>query len=149
MTNLYEYSWLIPFIPLSGALFIGILLFFFNRTMNRLSKPVFAITIICTTISALLSYFLLAHELETESLPYTYVFHADLFSNTYELNLFADLISSTTISVVCTVALVAMILTHKSNYRKVGYVRKFVSIGFVLSSVLIVAFVYPLSSLVN
>ena len=58
MSILINYSFLIPLIPLSASLIIAILLFSFNRTMNRLSKPVSFLLINSILLSTLYSGFL-------------------------------------------------------------------------------------------
>ena len=72
MDEFLEYSWLIPVIPFLVASLLGILLVSFDRTMNRLSKPVFAISLGSTSLSALLSYFLLFYEFNHQNIPYVF-----------------------------------------------------------------------------
>ena len=40
MTSLSDTAWLIPASPLFGAFIVGLLLVNFNRTINRLTKPI-------------------------------------------------------------------------------------------------------------
>ena len=55
MNSLLDIAWLIPASPLFGASFIGLLLVIFNRTINRLTKPVSFLLINCIGLSTLLS----------------------------------------------------------------------------------------------
>ena len=55
MPNLLDSSFVIPALPLFSAFFLGLLLVSFNRTMNRLTKPVSFIVISSFLISTLYS----------------------------------------------------------------------------------------------
>ena len=57
MGNFINTSILIPLIPLVTALFIFVLLVSFNRTLNRLTKPVTAFVALSLLISAFISAF--------------------------------------------------------------------------------------------
>jgi len=56
-------AWLIPVLPLAGACLVGLGLISFNRTINRLRKPVAVFLISCVGASAVLSYTILAQQL--------------------------------------------------------------------------------------
>jgi NAD(P)H-quinone oxidoreductase subunit 5 len=47
MPSAAELAWLIPVLPLFGALITGLGLISFNRTVNRLRKPVALLLITC------------------------------------------------------------------------------------------------------
>ena len=57
MGNLINSTILIPLIPLATSLFIFILLVSFNRTLNRLTKPVTALVALSLLSSAFISSF--------------------------------------------------------------------------------------------
>ena len=58
-----ELAWLIPVLPLAGACLVGLGLISFNRTVNRLRKPVAFLLISCVGAAAVLSYAVLAQQL--------------------------------------------------------------------------------------
>ena len=58
-----ELAWLIPVLPLIGAAIVGLGLISFNRTVNRLRKPVALLLISCVGAAAVLSYAVLAQQL--------------------------------------------------------------------------------------
>ena len=66
MGNFLNTSILIPLIPLATALFIFILLASFNRTINRLTKPVTAVIALSLLSSAFISYFYYFKKIEEE-----------------------------------------------------------------------------------
>ena len=55
-----EIAWLIPVLPLAGACLVGLGLISFNRTVNRLRKPVALLLISCVGAAAVLSFAVLA-----------------------------------------------------------------------------------------
>ena len=57
MSNFINSTILIPLIPLVTALFIFVLLVSFNRTLNRLTKPVTALVALSLLSSAFISSF--------------------------------------------------------------------------------------------
>ena len=66
MGNFINTSILIPLIPLVTALFIFILLVSFNRTLNRLTKPVTALIALSLLSSAFISSFDYFNKIEEE-----------------------------------------------------------------------------------
>ncbi|MEB3276013.1 MAG: NAD(P)H-quinone oxidoreductase subunit F, partial [Cyanobacteriota bacterium] len=63
MPSAADVAWLIPVLPLIGALITGLGLISFNRTINRLRKPVAWLLISCVGAAAVLSYAVLAQQL--------------------------------------------------------------------------------------
>ena len=63
MSTAAELAWLIPVLPLLGAVITGLGLISFNRTINRLRKPVALLLISCVGAAAVLSYAVLADQL--------------------------------------------------------------------------------------
>ncbi len=149
MDEFLEYSWLIPVIPFLGASLLGILLVSFDRTMNRLSKPVFAISLGSTSLSALLSYFLLFYEFNHQNNPYVFDLDQILSVIPIHITFFADIFSAAGLSISSTVILLLMYVIHKQNYRKKGYVRNFVLTGFATSFLFAFVLTYPISSIFN
>ena len=66
MGNFINSTTLIPLIPLVTALFIFILLVSFNRTLNRLTKPVTALVTLSLLSSAFISSFDFFNKIEEE-----------------------------------------------------------------------------------
>jgi len=64
--NFINSSTLIPLIPLVNSLFILILLASFNRTLNRLTKPVTALVVLSLLSSAFISSFDYFKKIEKE-----------------------------------------------------------------------------------
>ena len=66
MGNLINSTTLIPLIPLVTSLFILILLASFNRTLNRLTKPVTGLVVLSLLSSAFISSFDYFRKIEEE-----------------------------------------------------------------------------------
>ena len=63
MPSAAELAWLIPLLPLLGAVLTGLGLISFNGVINRLRKPVAITLLTCLGASAVLSYSVLAEQL--------------------------------------------------------------------------------------
>ena len=63
MQSAAEIVWLIPLLPLLGAIASGFGLIGFNRAMNQLKKPVASTLMTCVGISAVLSYAVLFEQI--------------------------------------------------------------------------------------
>ena len=63
MQSVAEIGWLIPLLPLFGALASGFGLIAFNQSINQLKKPVAIGLLTSVGISAVLSYAVLAEQL--------------------------------------------------------------------------------------
>ena len=63
MPSAADSAWLIPVLPLIGALITGLGLISFNRTINRLRKPVALLLISCVGAAAVISYAVLIEQL--------------------------------------------------------------------------------------
>ena len=131
MHSLQNITWLIPGLPLVGSLFIAILLISFNRTMNRLTKPVSLFLITCLSFSTLISIILLIQNGSETSFELDFlVFNFRIHSYFY-LNLFIEKV----LSVSGLTVLISMILSYYLLDRKQGYVR-YLSFLSALSGVL-------------
>ncbi len=137
MPNPIDIAWLIPLFPLVGGLCIGLLLFSFNRTMNRLSKPIAFILITCTSISAIISYFLLASEFSNEVIKeFSLVWIPFFTSKAIEIDFVIDKLISIVLSATCTLIIITMISYHFIMYRKEKYALYFIFISLASSSLL-------------
>ncbi len=136
MPSLLQISWLIPFAPFAGALVVGLLLVSFDRTMNRLSRPVSYLLIICTAISTVLSFILFKTNIIGQVFDWTF----DLANSNLHIGLYVDSISTLIASICGFIFLALMIGSYYLMERKKGYVRYFVFLAFSCS--LVFSFLY-------
>tara|TARA_Y100001968_G_scaffold168632_1_gene154452 strand:- start:579 stop:1031 length:453 start_codon:yes stop_codon:yes gene_type:complete len=116
---LLNFAWLIPGIPIIASIFIAVLLLSFNKTMNRLTKPVSYFLIISLTFSEIINFILFKKNISGNDL---------LFGSNYEIVLdrpallFAELIGLLLLAI--------MLFSVSSLKRRNGYVRYFIFLGF-------------------
>ena len=124
MPSPLDIFWVIPIIPFFGALLIGILLLSFNRTMNRLSKPVAFILISCAFGSTIISYFLLSQELASEQIKdWVIDFQSLLGFYNLHIELIVNKLASIELAIISTISLILMFILHYIQYRKKNYVK--------------------------
>ena len=116
---LLNFTWLIPGIPIIASIFIGVLLLSFSKTMNRLTKPVSYFLIISLTLSEIINFILFRKNISGND---------PIFGTNLELVvdkpaiLFAESIGL--------IFLLIMLLSVAKLQRRNGYVRYFISLGF-------------------
>ena len=132
MGNSINLSILIPLIPMGMALFILILLVSFNRTINRLTKPVSFLVVFSLLASALISSYLYLKKIEGELFLSNYV---KVFESK---NLALHLNSLTEKIIICftlIMAIVIGVLLYKLPRQK-GYVSFLIGICLISSSII-------------
>ena len=132
MENSINISILIPLIPMGMALFILILLVSFNRTINRLTKPVSALVVFSLLSSALISTFLYFKKIEGEVFLSNYL---KLFESTNLVLHLNSLTEKIVIFFTVIIAIVIGLLFYKLPRRK-GYVTLIIGISLISSSIM-------------
>ena len=132
MGNFINISILIPLIPMGMALFILILLVSFNRTINRLTKPVSALVVFSLLSSALISTFLYFKKIEGEVFLSNYL---KLFESTNLVLHLNSLTEKIAIFFPVIIAIVIGLLFYKLPRRK-GYVSLIIGISLISSSII-------------
>ena len=124
MSKLINSSFLIPLLPLSFSLLIAILVFSFNRTMNRLSKPVSFLLINSILVSTLYSVYLFYKHVngKVDLQPFL-LFNSDFIIN-FRLNESSEIL----LIIIGIIALVIMLLSYVKLPRNKGYVMYLTSL---------------------
>lgn len=131
-----DLAWLIPLLPLLGACVTGLGLLSFNRTVNRLRKPVAWFLITCVGASAVLSFAVLAQQLAGAA-PREVLFDwstAGTFS--LQMGYRVDALGAVMLSLVTTIALLVMVYSDGYMAHDKGYVRFFTYLALFSSSML-------------
>ena len=131
MPSLLDIAWLIPFAPFAGAFLIWALLISFNRTMNRLSKPVSYLLALCVALSTGLSFALFEKDLSGQLLNWD----LNIASKQFHIALYVDRIASLTAAICGLVVLTMMLFSYYLMERKKGYVLYFVLLGVASGSI--------------
>ena len=144
MGNFINSTTLIPLIPLVTSLFIFILLVSFNRTLNRLTKPVTALVALSLLSSAFISSFDYFKKIE-EELVLSKFFK---FFEATNLVIHLNLVNEKIIIFFSLIMSLAIGLSFYKLPRKEGYVSLMISIGLLSSSVMISILLIDFSALI-
>ena len=144
MENSINISILIPLIPMGMALLILSLLVSFNRTINRLTKPVSALAVFSLLSSALISAFLYLKKIEGEVFLSDYL---KLFGSTNLILHLNSLTEKVVIFFAVIIAIVIGVLFYKLPRRK-GYVSLIIGISLISSSIMFAVFFLDFSVLI-
>ena len=133
MGNFINSTTLILLIPLVTSLFIFILLVSFNRTLNRLTKPVTALVALSLLNSAFISSFDYFKKIEKELVLSEFLKFFEETNLVIHLNLVSE-------KIIIFFSLIMIFIIGLSFYklpRKKGYVSLMIGLGLISSSVMI------------
>ena len=136
MEQLYQYAWLIPVIPLVGAMIVGVGLISFNQATSRLRQPVAIFIVSLMGVTMGLSFALLWSQINGH----------EAFLNTFEwaaagdfkltMGYTIDHLTTVMLAVVTTAAFLVMIYTDGYMAHDAGYVRFYAYLSLFASSML-------------
>ena len=144
MGNFINSTTLIPLIPLVTSLFILILLASFNRTLNRLTKPVTALVALSLLSSAFISLFDYFKKIEEELVLSEFLKFFEEKNLVIHLNLVNE-------KIIIFFSLIMILIIGISFYklpRKKGYVSLMISLGIISSSVMLSILLIDFSALI-
>ncbi len=144
MGNFINSTTLIPLIPLVTSFFILILLVSFNRTLNRLTKPVTALVALSLLSSAFISLFDYFKKIEEELVLSEFLKFFEEKNLIIHLNLVNE-------KIIIFFSLIMILIIGISFYklpRKKGYVSLMISLGLISSSVILSILLIDFSALI-
>ena len=144
MGNFINTSILIPLIPLVTSLFVFVLLASFNRTVNRLTKPVTALIAFSLLSSAFISSLYFFKKIEEELVLSKFLKYFDNTNLVMHLNLVNE-------KIIIFFSLIMTLVIGLSFYklpRKKGYVSLMIGLGLISSSVMISILLIDFSALI-
>jgi len=142
--NFINSTTLIPLIPLVTSFFILILLASFNRTINRLTKPVTALVALSLLSSAFISLFDYLKKIEKEIVLSEFIKFFEEKNLVIHLNLVNE-------KIIIFFLLIMILIIGISFYklpRKKGYVSLMISLGLISSSVILSILLIDFSALI-
>ena len=142
--NFINSTTLIPLIPLVTSFFILILLASFNRTLNRLTKPVTALVALSLLSSAFISLFDYFKKIEEELVLSEFLKFFEEKNLVVHLNLVNE-------KIIIFFSLIMILIIGISFYklpRKKGYVSLMISLGLISSSVILSILLIDFSALI-
>ena len=144
MGNFINSTTLIPLIPLVTSLFIFILLVSFNRTLNRLTKPVTTLVALSFLGSSSISLFDYLKKIEEELVLSEFLKFFEEKNLVIHLNLVNE-------KIIIFFLLIMILIIGLSFYklpRKKGYVSLMIILGLISSSVMISILLIDFSALI-
>ena len=144
MGNFINSTILIPLIPLVTAIFIFILLVSFNRTLNRLTKPVSALVALSLLSSAFISSIDYFRKIEEELVLFEFLKFFEEKNLVIHLNLVNE-------KIIIFFTLIMILIIGISFYklpRKKGYVLLMISLGLISSSVMLSILLIDFSAII-
>ena len=136
MEAIYQYAWLIPVLPLVGAMLVGLGLISVNQVTNRLRQlnATFIVSLLGTAMS--LSFALLWSQIQGHP-PYTYTLEWAAAGNFHlDMGYTIDHLTALMLVIVTTVAFLVMIYTDGYMAHDPGYVRFYAYLSLFSSSML-------------
>ena len=133
MGNFINTSILITVIPLVTTLFVCVLLVSFNRTVNRLTKPVTALIALSLLSSTFISSFYYFKKIEEELVLSKFLKYFEETNLVMHLNLVNE-------KIIIFFSLIMILVIGLSFYklpRKKGYVSLMIGLGLISSSVIL------------
>jgi len=141
MENSINLSILIPIIPFGVTVFITALLSLFNRTINRLTKPISLLLLISFIFSILLSAYFLINHIEGQIYLSSYL---PIFENS-KLQIHINEITEKFIVVLELISSILIIYSLAKLPRQKGYVLYLVNIGFFTSLIISALLLYDIN----
>ena len=136
MQSASEIAWLIPLVPLLGAVISGLGLISFNKVLNSSRTPVAITLISCVGISAVLSYAILVEQISgAPSVEHLFIW-ASAGDFVLPMGYVIDPLGAVMLALVTTIALLVMIYSHGYMAHDKGYVRFFTYLALFTSSML-------------
>ena len=135
---------LLPLLPLVTALFIFVLLVSFNRTVNRLTKPVTALIALSLISSAFISSFYYFKKIEEELVLSKFLKYFEGTNLVIHLNFINE-------KFIIFFSILMTLLIALSFYklpRKKGYIALMIALGVISSSVMISILLIDFSAII-
>ncbi len=136
MESIYEYAWLIPVLPLFGAMLLGIGLVSYGKALNGFRSICSAFIVSLTGAGMVLSFALLWGQIQGDA-PYAKIIEwASAGSFSLTMGYTIDHLSALMLVIVTTVAFLVMIYTDGYMAHDPGYVRFYAYLSLFSASML-------------
>ncbi|NJR49018.1 MAG: NAD(P)H-quinone oxidoreductase subunit 5 [Leptolyngbyaceae cyanobacterium CSU_1_3] len=136
MELLYQYVWLIPVLPLAGAVLVGLGLVTFNQTTNQLRRGSSIFMVSLVGAAMVMSFAILWSQIEGHA-SYTQMTEWVVAGNFHlRVGYTIDHLAAMMLTIVTTVALLVMIYTDGYMAHDPSYVRFYVYLSLFSSSML-------------
>lgn len=136
MEPLYQYAWLIPVLPLLGAMLVGIGLVSYPQATNRLRTVISAFIVSLNGMGMVLSFAILWSQIQGRA-AYTHMIDWAAAGDFHlQMGYTIDHLTAVMLVIVTTVALLVMVYTDGYMAHDAGYVRFYAYLSLFTSSML-------------
>nr|YP_010251058.1 NADH dehydrogenase subunit 5 [Polygala crotalarioides]QTW90439.1 NADH dehydrogenase subunit 5 [Polygala crotalarioides] len=136
MEYIYQYSWLIPFIPLPVPILIGVGLLLFPAVTKNLRRILAIPSILLLSIIMIFAVDLTIQQINNSSI-YQYVWSWTINNDlSFEFGYFIDSLTSIMLILITTVGILVLIYSDNYMFHDQGYLRFFVYMSFFNASML-------------
>nr|WDY86053.1 NdhF [Securidaca welwitschii] len=136
MEYIYQYSWLIPFIPLPVPVLIGVGLLLFPSVTKNLRRILAIPSILLLSIIMIFSFDLTIQQISNNSI-YQYVWSWTINNDiSFEFGYFIDSLTSIMLILITTVGILVFIYSDNYMFHDQGYLRFFAYMSFFNASML-------------
>ncbi|GAB4381106.1 MAG: NAD(P)H-quinone oxidoreductase subunit 5 [Elainellaceae cyanobacterium] len=136
MESIYEYAWLIPVLPLAGAMLLGLGLVSYGKTVNQLRQPSAVFIVSLLGAAMVLSFALLWSQVQGHA-PYTRMIEWAAAGDFHlSMGYTVDHLTAMMLVIVTTVAFFVMVYTDGYMAHDPGYVRFYAYLSLFSSSML-------------
>lgn len=136
MESIYQYAWLIPVLPLAGAMLIGLGLVSYNEAVNRLRKGSATLIVSLTGAAMVFSFALLWSQIQGHAVYTRMIDWASAGDFHLSMGYTIDHLTALMLVIVTTVAFLVMIYTDGYMAHDPGYVRFYAYLSLFSSSML-------------
>ncbi|MEM8809913.1 MAG: NAD(P)H-quinone oxidoreductase subunit 5 [Cyanobacteria bacterium P01_G01_bin.38] len=134
--SIYSYAWLVPVLPLLGAMIVGTGLITYNEAVNKLRKPSSILIVSLTGAAMVLSFALFWSQWQGHE-TYQYMFEwASAGDFKIQMGFVVDHLTSLMLVIVTTVAFLVMVYTDGYMAHDAGYVRFYAYLSLFSASML-------------
>ncbi|MEM9905061.1 MAG: NAD(P)H-quinone oxidoreductase subunit 5, partial [Cyanobacteria bacterium P01_D01_bin.44] len=134
--SIYSYAWLVPVLPLLGAMIVGTGLITYNEAVNKLRKPSSILIVSLTGAAMVLSFALFWSQWQGHE-AYQYMFEwASAGDFKIQMGFVVDHLTSLMLVIVTTVAFLVMVYTDGYMAHDAGYVRFYAYLSLFSASML-------------
>lgn len=136
MEPLYQYAWLIPVLPLAGAMLVGLGLISYNKATNNLRQKNAVFLVSLVGAAMVMAFALLWSQIQGHE-PYTRTIEWAAAGNFHlAMGYTIDPLSALMLAIVTTISFLVMIYTDGYMAHDRGYVRFFAYLSLFASSML-------------
>lgn len=136
MKFIYQFVWIVPFLPFVTSILIGLNLFFFPKSTKSLRHIWAIVSILLLSIAMIFSFIILWQQINNNTIYqylWSWIFHKQI---SFKIGVLIDPLTSLMLVLITTVGVVVMIYSDSYMSHDQGYVRFFLYLSLFTASML-------------